>query len=75
MGWGGFTVIIMQVSVQIGLRWNCHWTELELSLAIIYSELCSGAYGREFEGYLGPKCRVAVHILAWGGEGLGVFII
>ena len=33
-GWGGFTVIIMQVSVQIGLNWNCHWTELELSLAI-----------------------------------------
>ena len=21
-GWGGFTVIIMQVSVQIGLNWN-----------------------------------------------------
>ena len=34
-GWGGFTVIIMQVSVQIGLNWNCHWTELELSLAIL----------------------------------------
>ena len=30
MGWGGFTVIIMQVSVQMGLN----LTGLELSLAI-----------------------------------------
>ena len=34
-GWGGFTVIIMQVSVQIGLN----LTGLELSLAIDYCEM------------------------------------
>ena len=28
MGWVGFTVIIMQVSVQIGLNW--YWTGTEL---------------------------------------------
>ena len=35
LGWGGFTVIIMQVSVQIGLN----LTGLELSLAIDYCEM------------------------------------
>ena len=51
VGWvGGFTMIIMQVSVQIGLNWN--WpTGTELGkIALAWVDLTLGVFSRSYNG-------------------------